>query len=143
MNELIAEKKSAGMEIDDIDLNFQKDKFLEKYSNKLLSYGANELEQEETHIWICYPKKEIEDMINDMLKPKEIQSKNSQNTNPPQSSKNDRVIQKEEKEEIKFPKRKSEIFLFNKLNDKCAHVMSRQKEDEISQIVIRIRYLIF
>lgn len=125
------------MEIDEIDIKYQKEKLLENYANKLLSNGASELEREETHIWICYPKKEIEDMVEEMIRAKENQGKNQTQVIIPQSITRQWQAPKQiEKEpEVKKQKRKSEIFLFNKLKDKCAHVMSRYKEDEITQIV--------
>ena len=95
------------MQIDDKDLNYQKEKLLDDFSNKLLSNGATELESEEIHIWICYPKKEIEDFIDDSNKSNAIPK----------------------------PLYKSEVFLFNKINDKCGQVMSRHKDKDISQIV--------
>jgi len=124
------------MDIDDINLIYQKETLLEKYAKKLISNGATELETEETHIWICYPKKEIEDLVEEMIRAKE-QSKNPIQATIVQSITRQWQAPKQiEKEpETKKQRRKSEIFLFNKLKDNCAKFMSRYKEDEISQIV--------
>lgn len=132
------------MEIDDIDLNYQKEKLLKIYAQKLILNGASELEPEETQIWICYPKKEIEDLVEDMLRAKENLGKNQPQPNVVQSTTRQWQAPKQvEKEpELKKNRRKSEIFLFNKIKDKCAQVMSRHKEEEIAQIVTQISLLI-
>jgi len=128
------------MQIDDIDLNFQKEKLLEKYAQKLILYGASELETEETHIWICYPKKEIEDLVEEMLRAKENQNKIQPQVNVVQTVNRqwNAPKQVDKEPEVKKHRRKSEIFLFNKLKDNCAQVMSRHREEEISQIVLYI-----
>jgi len=127
------------MEIDDIDLNVQKEKLLENYTKKLIDINALVLEPEETQIWICYPKKEIEDLVDEMIRAKEQQQQKNQINIQQQT--NQKVSQIAKQIEFDFEKnkktskRKSEIFLFNKLNNNCAHVMSRHKEQETSQIV--------
>ena len=84
--------------IDEFYITQQKQKLLEEYKTRLLNYGAVEIEKEEIKIRICYPKKEIEDTIEDSIR---------------QEKSNNFYI--------------SEIFLFNKVNDNCSQVMSRNK----------------
>lgn len=130
------------MDIDDMDLNFQKEKLLEKYAKKLILNGASEEKTEETQIWICYPQKEIEDLVEEMLRAKENQNKNQAQVNVVQSTTRQWQAPKQvEKEpEAKKHRRKSEIFLFNKHKDKCGQVMSRHREEEVSQIVFIMNY---
>lgn len=101
------------MQIDEIDLNITKDNMLEQYRARLINHGALEVEPEEINIWICYPKKEIEDSVQDAYK-----------NNPARIH-------------------KTEVFLFNKINDKCGYVMSRNKYSDRNHIVYYLQIKFF
>lgn len=104
-------KKSSGedsnkMDVEESDIFVnKKENILEKFCEKLINFGANEIDSEKINTWICYPLKEI---MNQFF-----------------------MVNKTEENKIYS----SEVFLFNKANDKRANIMCRNKYTTENQIV--------
>ena len=100
------------MEIEEADNNYKNNNYnnkeeniVENFCKKLINFGAIEMDSEKINTWICYPLKEILSQYFQMNKTDENKIYTS------------------------------EVFLFNKTNDKTANVMCRNKYKSENQIV--------